>query len=86
MKLKRLGANVTELETPRGVRILFSYETPVAAMVPIGTIPGWSENHTHYRSDRFFSRTTSAHVSSWLAGKKWCSVEHSFIVSLAEGA
>lgn len=39
MKLKQLKANVTEVMLKNGVVVLFSYETPVAAMIPTAT-PG----------------------------------------------
>ncbi len=32
MKLKQLASNMTELELNNGTRVLFSYETPVAAV------------------------------------------------------
>ena len=58
MKLKQHGANQTQITLADGTVILFSYETPVAAFVP-GT--------GYCRTDRHFSRTTSKHITQWLA-------------------
>lgn len=57
MKLQPLGKNVTELAFIDGTRILFSYQTPVAAYVP---------GKGYMRTDRHYSVTTSRHVNAWL--------------------
>jgi len=56
LKLNPCGPNMTELETDKAT-ILFSYKTPVAALIPG---KGW------IRTDRFYSNTTSKHINRWL--------------------
>ena len=36
MKINNVGSNMTELSTNSGAVVLFSYSTPVAAMLPSG--------------------------------------------------
>jgi hypothetical protein len=55
MKLKQIGSNQTEITTPTGAQVLFSYETPVAA---------WIDGQ-FYKTDKFYSRTTSRHINAW---------------------
>ena len=57
MKLTPIAANQTELEIGKGVVVLFSYKTPVAAFIP-GT--------GYLRSNHKWSRTTSKHINQWL--------------------
>lgn len=59
MELTPLGPNKTELELPSGVRILFSYRTPVAAWIP---------GRGFVRTDQHWSVTTSKHINQWLGG------------------
>lgn len=73
MKLKSLSANCHQLSCSNGDKILFSYETPVAAYLPdVGFI----------RTEQKFSVTTSRHVNAWLAGQPAKSVSQSFLNSL----
>lgn len=63
MNLKPLGANKTELTLTNAsgqrVRVLFSYETPVAADI-------LTESGTEfYITDQYYSRTTTKHIKSW---------------------
>ena len=58
MKLNIIGSNQTELQIGN-IAILFSYETPVAALVP-GR--GWIKTARHY------SKTTSKHINAWVGG------------------
>lgn len=63
MNLKPLGVNKTELTLERNgqrVRVLFSYETPVAADVLT------SCGMEYYITDQYYSRTTTKHIKSWL--------------------
>ena len=55
VSLSRLGPNVAELTLGEKV-ILFSYARPVA--VRIGAV--------HYKTARFWSRATQAHLKAWL--------------------
>lgn len=56
MKLKKLGANQTEVLLSDGTRVLFSYETPVAAI---------THNGVYIQTSKKWSRTTSKHISQW---------------------
>lgn len=59
MKLRNIGSHTNELHTGKAI-VLFSYETPVAAVV----------NGTNYRTDKRYSVTTSRHINQWLNGMK----------------
>ena len=54
MKLNPIKSNMTELEL-NGKVILFSYKTPVA-MCDYSNI---------YKTDRFYSQTTTKHINQW---------------------
>ena len=58
MKIKRLGASKTLLALPSGSEIFYSYDTPVAAQVA-GEL---------YRTNEYYSRTTSKHITQYLNG------------------
>lgn len=58
MKLNPVGSNMNEVEV-NGKSILFSYKTPVA---------GWDDQGA-FRTDEFFSVTTSKHINKYLGGK-----------------
>jgi len=62
MNLNPIKANMTELEID-GARILFSYRTPVAALVREETTEGISWHQ--YRTEKNWSRTTSRHINAW---------------------
>ena len=57
MKLKNLGANKTQLTMTEGTVIFFSYQTPVAALLPSGQ---------YVRTAKKWSVTTSKHINQWL--------------------
>ena len=57
MKVQPSGANQTEVSLADGTEILFSYGTPVAALVPG---KGW------IRTAQKWSATTSKHINAWL--------------------
>ena len=57
MKVQPIGANQTEVSLADGTEILFSYNQPVAALVPG---KGW------IRTAQKWSATTSKHVNAWL--------------------
>ena len=59
MKLRNTGSNQAVIEFNDGTEILFSYETPVA-----GFKPGMG----HFKTDAFFSVTTSKHVNKYIDG------------------
>ena len=57
MRVKQVTIASTEVELADGTCVLFSYSTPVAALVPG---KGW------IRSAQKWSATTSKHVNAWL--------------------
>lgn len=57
MRLKQITITSTEIELADGTLVLFSYSTPVAALVP-GR--GW------IKTVEYYSTTTSKHVNRWL--------------------
>lgn len=59
MKLTRLNANANILTTPSGAEVLFSYQTPVAIHWP---------GEPWIRTETFYSRTTSKHISAVAPG------------------
>lgn len=77
MELRHLTPSMAVLMFHDGLRILFSYDTPVAAYIP---------DKGYIKSDRFFSRTSSAHVSKFTRGNVARSVPHEEIMTLAEEA
>jgi hypothetical protein len=58
MIVQQIGSNQTEVQLADGTCILFSYVTPVAALVPG---KGW------IRTAHKWSATTSKHINAWLA-------------------
>lgn len=58
MELDKQGPNVTILKLHDGARLLFSYTTPVAVIDARGKA---------FKTSRFYSRTTTAHVNQFLA-------------------
>lgn len=77
MELKRLSPSMSEIVFSDGTRLLFSYETPVAARLSRGG---------NVKTDKYFSRTTSGHVSSWLNGEAARVVPHDELLKLAREA
>ena len=78
MRITPIAANQTEVELSDGTCVLFSYKTPVAALVPG---KGWIRTSTK------FSPTTSRHINRWLldnVGRLDCvpSVDQSYIDQL----
>ena len=58
MKVSAIGSNKTQVSLADGTEVLFSYSTPVAALVPG---KGWM------RTEHKWSNTTTRHINSWLA-------------------
>lgn len=56
MKLKKIGTNQTEVVLSNGTRVLFSYETPVAAI---------THNGVYVQTSKKWSRTTTRHIAQW---------------------
>jgi hypothetical protein len=57
MIVQQIGSNQTEVQLADGTCVLFSYKTPVAALVPG---KGWIRSAVKY------SATTTKHVNAWL--------------------
>jgi hypothetical protein len=61
MNLNPIRTNMTELELD-GMRVLFSYKTPVAVFIREGTgVYTWHQ----YKTNKFWSRTTTRHINAW---------------------
>lgn len=75
MKIKNVGSNMTELHTDQHV-ILFSYETPVAAL-RLG-------DHQYLRTDQFWSVTTSRHINKWLQGVEAETVPQEYLYAFSK--
>ena len=75
MQLRNLTTNTTELEI-NGNYILFSYDTPVAGYDDEGA----------FRTDEYYSRTTTKHINNYLGNKNIGRVVKSeYIYNLIEG-
>lgn len=59
LELKPMGNNKTLLIC-NGMKVLFSYKTPVACEIGL----------TYYRTKHKFSKTTTKHINAWLDGVK----------------
>lgn len=57
MRLKPLGSNQNELTLNNTTKILFSYETPVAA---------WTARHGFMQTTVYYSKTTARHITAWM--------------------
>jgi hypothetical protein len=68
MKIKQLGSNQVEVVIPGKARVLFSYNTPVAAFI---------EGRGWVKTNRFYSVTTSKHINKYLQGLEYETVEQS---------
>ncbi|MFW6002319.1 MAG: hypothetical protein ACOCQD_03180 [archaeon] len=58
MKLNVIGQNQSEIIFNSGDRILFSYNTPVAACI----------NEINYQTEEKYSKTTAKHISTYFKG------------------
>ena len=56
IRVRQLKSNMIELKRD-STTILFSYETPVAMHIP---------GKGYYRTEKFWSVTTSRHINSWV--------------------
>ena len=73
MKINNLGNNKIEVVNNSGSVVLFSYNTPVAAEV----------DYVLYCTDKFWSVTTSQHISKWLDGRNAENKPQEFFNNLA---
>ena len=72
--VNRLSANMTQVVTDKGHTVLFSYETPVAALV----------DDCYVKTSRQYSPTTNRHISRWLNGHQARLVDQELIDSLTD--
>jgi len=75
MKLKTIARNMTEIEAD-GVRVLFSYQTPVACHI---------EGVGYFKTDKGWSPTTSRHIGKWLGPWKPMFAQQEFFDNLLVG-
>ena len=75
MRINNVGSNMAELVHTSGVVVLFSYSTPVAALLPSGQ---------YVKTDRKYSVTTTKHINKWLQGRPAVEVPQSVINDLVE--
>ena len=59
MQVQSLGANKTQVDLADGTSVFFSYKTPVAGYDSQGA----------FRTEDYFSVTTSKHINKYLGGK-----------------
>ena len=71
LELKPMGANKTLLVC-NGMKVLFSYKTPVAAEIGL----------RYYKTSYKFSKTTTKHINAWLDGVKAEEKEQEFFHAL----
>lgn len=77
MDLKPIKANMTEINV--GTKsVLFSYKTPVAYF----DYSNGAGNGVYYKTNKFWSRTTSRHINSWLNGNQAKEIEQSALDNL----
>lgn len=88
-KLERLSPSAHVLELKSGTRVLFSYDTPVAAQVAGNHRGHVNPNPDAFwdwlRADAFYSRTTSGHVARFLGDNPARKVAPAVILALVEG-
>lgn len=73
LELKPIQTNMTELHA-NGIKVLFSYETPVAAY---STGAG-----QYYKTSKKWSNSTSKHINKWLSGNNAMLQEQEFFDNL----
>jgi len=74
MQLRQIGSNQATLSTPKAT-ILFSYNTPVAALIP---------GQGYVRTAVYYSKTTSRHINRWVSGGIIETVPQSFLDTLLD--
>lgn len=79
MKIKPIASNMTELEL-NNVRVLFSYQTPVAVI-------GYHDNGDCfvYKTDKKWSSTTTRHINKYLAHKWAKPMPQEYFDNLVQG-
>ena len=67
MQLTPIASNMTQVDL-NGFQVLFSYRTPVACL---------SDDNKYYRTDKFWSVTTSRHINKWLGNVEYDTIPQS---------
>ena len=70
--LINIASNMTEIKTNNNDYVLFSYSTPVAGYDKQGA----------FKTDVWYSRTTTKHINKYLDGRNARVVEQDYINSL----
>jgi hypothetical protein len=81
MKLKPLGSNMTLIRMNNGTEVLFSYSTPVAGYYR-GEATNAILDHEYFRTDEWYSGTTTRHINKYLDGVKAVTIEQEEINSI----
>ena len=76
MKLQRQGKTSATVVGIGENEILYSYTTPVAALVP---------GQGYLRTNKYYSKTTSGHINKWLVGVLASVVSQAEIDRIANG-
>ena len=80
-RVRNYASNMTLLELNNGTEILFSYSTPVA-----GYYRGEANNavldHEYFKTDEWYSSTTTRHINKYLDGVKAVTIEQEEIDSM----
>jgi len=76
MNLKPIASNMTQLTLANGIKVLFSYETPVACEL----------NSGYYRTAKKWSQTTTKHINKWLAGNVATPADQAFFYDIVNGS
>lgn len=80
MKLRSLGLNAQELEVGPYL-FLISHSIPVAYQDrSSGAMPPGL-----YRTDRFFSKSVTRHINTWIRGRPSSTVPHDVVVEAFQG-
>jgi len=61
MKITNIASNMTEVRVNDNIALLVSYSTPVAAHTFYS-----STGHHYYKTNRWWSQTTTRHINKWL--------------------
>jgi hypothetical protein len=79
MNLTPIKANMTEVDLGNGIKVLFSYKTPVAYKIlgPCGM--------EYFATEEYYSRTTSKHINAWMPKEDRNIVPQSHIDNLISG-
>ncbi len=76
MKLIPIQSNMTELTLANGIKVLFSYQTPVACQL----------NSGYYKTAKKWSNTTTRHINKWLAGVPATVADQGFFTDVVNGS